>query len=232
MKIKVLTILSVLGFAAGCSSAPNDVLVGDMDPNSLAADNNTQHHMQDPNSGDNGLSDPNSVHADEAQAGSAEVVARLHSCSKITYSAMGNILKNHGVNTGSTAQNSAGLLYKGGASALGVASYGGRVPEMIIPSTAALSKEFDIMVAASIEIQAAAKAGTLNMTACTGTQLLDTSGNFTKDGLSCLMGKPATADHVSIANDAITQATGQGLTKDQGQQIAIASILEAAHTCE
>lgn len=232
MKIKLLTILSVLGFAAGCSSAPNDVLVGDMDPNSLAADNNTQHHMQDPNTGDNGISDPNSVHAEEAQVGSAEVVARLHSCSKITYAAMGNILTNHGVNTGSTAQNSAGLLYKGGASALGVANYGGRVPEMIIPSTAALSKEFDIMVAASIEIQAAAKAGTLNMKACTGTQLLDSSGNFTKDGLSCLMGKPATADHLSIANDAITQATSQGLTKDQGQQIAIASILEAAHTCE
>jgi hypothetical protein len=117
-------------------------------------------------------------------------------------------------------------------SGLGVANYGGRVPEMIIPSTAALSKEFDIMVAASIEIQAAAKAGTLSMTACPGTQLLDTSGNFTKDGLSCLMGKPATPDHISIANDAITQATSQGLTKDQGQQIAIASILEAAHTCE
>jgi hypothetical protein len=232
MKIKALTILTVLGFAAGCSSSPNDVLVGDMDPNSLAADNNTQHHMQDPNTGDNGLSDPNSVHAEQAQVGSAEVVARLHSCSKITYSAMGNILSNHGVNTGSTAQNSAGLLYKGGASALGVANYGGRVPEMIIPSTAALSKEFDIMVAASIEIQAAAKAGTLTMKACPGTQLLDTSGNFTKDGLSCLMGKTATPDHVSIANDAITQATSQGLTKDQGQQIAIASILEAAHTCE
>jgi hypothetical protein len=46
------------------------------------------------------------------------------------------------------------------------------------------------------------------------------------------MGKPATADHLSIANDAITQATSQGLTKDQGQQIAIAAILEAAQTCE
>ena len=232
MKIQALTILTVLGFAAGCSSAPNDVLVGDMDPNSLAADNNTQHHFQDPNTGDNGISDPNQVHADDAKVGSAEVVARLHSCSKITYSGLGNILANHGVNTGSTAQNSAGLLYKGGSSALGVANYGGRVAEMIIPSTAALSKQFDIMVAASQEIQAAAKGGTLKMTACPSTQLIDSSGNFTKDGLSCLMGKPATADHLSIANDAITQATAQGLTKDQGQQIAIASILEAAHTCE
>ncbi len=228
----ILTILGGAAFALGCSSAPNDVLVGDMDPNSLAADNNTQHHFQDPNTGDNGISDPNQVHTLDQQVGSMEVVARLHSCSKITYAALGTMLANRGVNTGSTTQNSAGLLYKGGASALGTANYSGRVPEMIIPSTAALSKEFDIMVAASIEIQAALKAGTLNMKACPGTQLVDSSGNFTKDGLTCLMGKPATADHISIANDAITQATSQGLTKDQGQQIAIAAILEAAHTCE
>lgn len=227
--------MAVLGGAAlvmGCSNAPNDALIGDMDPNSLAADQNTQHHFQDPNSGDNGITDPNQQKAEDQTVGSPEVVAKLHSCSKITYSALGNILKERGVNTGSTTTNSAGLLYKGGAAALGIANYGGRVPEMIKPSTAALSKEFDIMVAAAREIQAAAKAGTLNMTACPSTQLLDTNGQFTKDGLTCLMGKPATADHVSIANDAIAQAQSQGLTQDQGQQIAIASILEAADTCE
>ncbi|HEY1959947.1 MAG TPA: hypothetical protein VGH28_30270 [Polyangiaceae bacterium] len=223
---------SAAAFAAGCSTAPNDVLLGDMDPNSLAADGNTQHHFQDPNSGDNGITDPNSQQAEDQTVGSPEVVARLHSCSKITYAALGNILKEHGVNTGSTQTNSAGMLYKGGASALGTANYAGRVPEMIRPSTAALSKEFDILVAASQEIQAASKGGTLSMTSCTGTQLVDSSGNFTKDGLTCLMGKPATADHISIANDAITQAQAQGLTKDQGQQIAIAAILEAADTCE
>jgi len=236
MNTKTLTsILAILGgavFATGCSQAPNDVLLGDMDPNSLAADGNTQHHFQDPNTGDNGITDPNQQKAEDQTVGSPEVVARLHSCSKITYAALGNILSERGVNTGSTQSNSAGLLYKGGASALGTANYAGRVPEMIKPSTAALSKEFDILVAASQEIQAAVKAGTLNMKACTGTQLVDSSGNFTKDGLTCLMGKPATADHVSIANDAITQAQSQGLTKDQGQQIAIAALLEAADTCE
>ena len=103
---------------------------------------------------------------------------------------------------------------------------------MIIPSTAALSKEFDIFVAASIEIQAASKAGTLNMTACPGTMLVDTTGNFTKDGLSCLMGKPATAGPPRDRERRHRQAQSQGLTKDQGQQIAIAAILEAAHTCE
>ena len=230
--VSILTIVGGAAFATGCSQEPNNVLLGDMDPNSLAADGNTQHHFQDPNSGDNGITDPNQQHAEDQQVGSPEVVARLHSCSKITYAAMGNILTNHGVNTGSTTTNSAGLLYKGGASALGVANYSGRVPEMILPSTAALSKEFDILVAASQEIQAASKAGKLSMTACPSTMLVDSNGKFTADGLTCLMGKPATPDHVSIANDAITQAQSQGLTQDQGQQIAIAAIMEAADTCE
>ena len=219
-------------FAVGCTNAPNDVLLGDMDPNSLASGDNTQHHFQDPNTGDNGISDPNSVKADDQQVGSPEVVARIHSCSKVAYAALGNILSNHGVNLSSTTQNSAGLLYKGGASALGVANYSGRVGEMILPSTAALSKEFDILVAAAQEIQGQIKAGTYAPKACPGTQIVDTSGNFTKDGLTCLMGKPATADHLTIANDAVAEATGKGLTQDQGQQIAIAAVLEASQTCE
>jgi hypothetical protein len=229
MKLLVLTLGLV---ASACSAAPNDVLLGNMDPNSLASDQNTQNHSQDPNTGDNGISDPNSVTAQDQTVGSAEVVARLHSCSKITYAGLGNILKGRGVNLAATGTNSAALLYKGGASALGVASYAGRVPEMILPSTAALSKEFDIMVAAAQEIQADIKAGTLTSTSCPSTIIIDTSGNFTKDGLTCLMGKPATPDHISIANDAVAEAVSQGLTKDQGQQIAISAILEAAHTCE
>jgi hypothetical protein len=99
---------------------------------------------------------------------------------------------------------------------------------MLIASTAALSKEFDILVAAAREIQTAKPA----MTGCANTMLVDGQGNFTKDSLSCLMGKPATQAHLTVANDAIAQATGKGLTQAEGQQIAIAALLEAAHTCE
>lgn len=233
-RMALLTLTPALAALAmlGCNNAPNDVLLGDMDPNSLASGDNTQHHFQDPNTGDNGLSDPNSVKTQDQLVGSPEVVARVHSCSKITYSTLGNILANRNVNLSSTTTNSAGLLYKGGASALGVANYSGRVAEMILPSTAALSKQFDILVAAAQEIQAQIKAGTYSPKACPGTQIVDTSGNFTKDGLTCLMGKPATADHITIANDAVTEAVSKGLTQDQGQQIAIAAVLEASHTCE
>jgi hypothetical protein len=132
------------------------------------------------------------------------------------------------VNVAATQQGSAGQLYKSGAAALGVASYAGRVPEMLVPSTAALSKEFDILLAGAREIQMTKPA----MPGCNTVMLVDGQGNFTKDGLSCLMGKSASQTHVIVANDAIAQAMAKGLTQAEGQQIAISALLEASHTCE
>ena len=61
--------------------------------------------------------------------------------------------------------------------------------------------------------------------ACPGTKLLD-NGQFTKDGISCLLGKPASAEHVAIANDAIVK------NPTDGAKIAIAALLAASHTCQ
>ena len=66
------------------------------------------------------------------------------------------------------------------------------------------------------------------MSACPGTALLDQTGNFTKDGISCILGKPATADHVTLANQVISEASDL----PTGQQVALAALLEAAQTCE
>lgn len=230
MKLLALSLVGTLGlFAMGCTAEANDRLLGaNSYDDSLAAGDNTQHHFNDPNTGENGISDPSQVRADISNVGSPEVVARLHSCSKITYAELGSILASRGIDTANKTQNSTGALYTQGASALGVANYAGRVPEAVIASTAALSKEFDIFVAAAIEIQSKG----LSMSACPGTKLIDGSGAFTKDGISCLMGKPATDNHVAVANDAVAVAQQKGLTQAQGQQIAIASMLEAAHTCE
>lgn len=222
---------ALLGAAAlltGCAGDPNDQILGGGD--SLAAgEGNTQHHFSQMGSGENGEynNSPSEVYAQDQQIGSPVVVARLHGCTKIAYGSLGNIMSSRGVNMMSTTQGSAGQLYKTGGAALGVANYQGRVPEMLIASTAALSKEFDILVAASKEI--AAKPA---MSGCANVMLFDGQGNFTHDGLSCLMGKPATPAHLTVANDAITQAQSKGLTQAEGQQIAVSALLEAAHTCE
>jgi len=106
-----------------------------------------------------------------------------------------------------------------------VAVYPSRVAEMIIPSTSALAKEYDIFVAAASEIL---KDNLASSTRCPGVQLLDTTGNFTHDGISCILGKPAKPDHLTLVNQLVAAASDQAT----GQQIAVATLLAAAHTSE
>src|SRR5262249_4384736 len=103
------------------------------DPSSLASgEENTQDHYQDPNTGETGITDRAAVQAENAAIGSPEVVARLHACSKLPYTSLGAVLASRGVTITKGAANAAGTLYSGGASALGIANYAGRVPEAVI----------------------------------------------------------------------------------------------------
>ena len=45
---------------------------------------------------------------------------------------------------------------------------------------------------------------------------------------TCLIGRPATADHIAICNSAVAQASDV----ETGKKIAVATLLSAAHSCE
>src|SRR5262249_43996353 len=137
---------------------------------------------------------------------------------------LGSVLSTRGVSTAKGAATAAGTLYTGGMGALGIANYAGRVPEAVIGSTSAMAKMFDIFVAAAPEGQK--KLATSK--GCSGAALTDASGKITKDAISCIMGKPATDDHVTLANQLVSAAPDA----NTGVQLAIAALLEAAHTCE
>jgi hypothetical protein len=236
--LSTLGALTAIGLLAGCGSSTDaNALVShshyvSYDPSSLAAEGNTQHHFQDPNTGENGITEPAIAHADAQSVGSPEVVARLHACGKLPYATLGNVLSTRGVNLNAAAAKNgpatAGSIYKAGASALGVASYAGRVPEMVIASTSAMAKMFDIMVAAAPEVQA----NLSTASACTGATLVDATGKFSKDGVSCLIGKPAGDDYVTLADQAVQQVVAGGGDVNAGVQLAISALLEAAHSCE
>ncbi len=110
-----------------------------------------------------------------------------------------------------------------GESALGGPIFLSRTPEMIVPSTAALAKEFDIFMAAAPEI--IANIG--NSTRCPGVVLVS-NGELTEDGISCLIGKPALPDHVALAQQIVASASDP----TTGQEIAVATLLAAAHISE
>jgi len=236
MKRIALTLISVAALAlTACDDGTSDSLTnggasGDTrSPNATAGgEDSTYDHMNDPGAAAPGAE--NSQPADPAQVklvGAPEVQSRLHSCGKLTYASLGSILQSRGLTGGGQRPNGAQSgqqIYAQGQTgpAFGAANYNGRVPEAPFASTSAMAKMFDIFTMASYD------AVNANWTApaCEGAKVLGADGKFTKDGLSCLMGKPAKDEHVAIANDAIAK------NATDGAKIAIAALLSAAHTCQ
>jgi hypothetical protein len=230
-KLLALSSVPIAIAVVACSSDDANSLLGGggtsgfaTDPNSLASGpDNTFNHPKQPIGGDNGLTDPLQHAIDDQSIGSPEVVARMHGAQKLSYAALGGILEDLGVDLGNQNPGSAGELYRGGTQALGVANYANRVPEQIVPSTSSLAKQFDIFSAAAPEIIA----NIAMSKRCPGVVLV-TNDQLTSDGVSCLLGKPARPEHVMLANQLVTEAT----TPQLGIQIAIATLLGAAHTSE
>lgn len=158
--------------------------------------------------------------------GSPEVTSRLHGCGKLTVGSLGSILDSRGLKGGGTRPNgrpSGQQIFDANETpaALGAANYTGRSGEAAFASTSAVSKMFDIFTMSSYD----ATADGWSPPACPGVKFVD-GGKVSKDAISCLIGKPATDEHVAIANDAIAKNA-----KD-GANIAVAALLAAAHTCQ
>lgn len=231
-----LTLITVAGLAlAACSDGTSDTLSdgrtnqGGGDPNGTAGgEGTTFDHSNDP--GGAAPSSAGEQPPEPAQVkliGSPEVTARLHACGKLSVASLGDLLTSRGLTGGGTRPAGAisgQAIYMQGSTppAIGAANYNGRVPEAPFASTSAMAKMFDIYTMSSYD----AVAATWTAPACPGVKVLGADNKFTKDGLTCLMGKPATDAHVAIANDAIAK------NPTDGAKIAIAALLSAAHTCQ
>ncbi len=232
MKRTFLTLLAIT-FAALSSSACDDTADsltngqptgGTRTPQGPTGGDDGYHHndgISAPGSGEE-VVDPVQVRV----VGSPEVTSRLHGCGKMTVASLDHLLRSRGLNGGGQrpqgAQSGRQIFdARDTPAALGAANYDGRVPEAPFSSTSAISKMFDIFTMAAYD----AVAENWEAPACPGVRLLE-GGKFTRDGLTCLMGKPATEEHVAIANDAIAQ------NPTDGAKIAIAALLAAAHTCQ
>ncbi len=174
---------------------------------------------------------PSEALARMEEQGPAAYAEHLHSCRKISYATVGRILSDLGVDMAATGETSAGYMYSVADQALGAPNYGARVPETNALTSSSASRLFDIFVQAAPEIIA----NLPSMDRCrlggamgVGTQMFDSSGSCTKDGISCLLGTPATDAHVEFCNHIVSTAA----TPTEGQQIAVASLLAAAYTCE
>ncbi len=244
MKRIALTLISLAAFAlVGCDDGASDSLTngggGVNDPNATAGgEDTTFNHNNDPGAADPAANNSSPEPQQVRLVGSPEVTSRLHACGKMSVLSIGSILASRGLTGGGTRPQGAqsGMAIYGNfntttmvatpsantASALGGANYNGRVPEAPFGSASAMSKLFDIFTMASYDAVGANWAAP----ACANVKVLGADGKFTKDGISCLIGKPATDEHVAIANDAITK------NPTDGAKIAVAALLSAAHTCQ
>jgi hypothetical protein len=232
MKRLTLTLISVFAIALGaCDDGSDELSNGSRttsrnprDPNATqGGENSTFDHSNDPGGAAPGAEFQPPEPQQLKLVGSPEVTSRLHACGKLTNASIAEMITSRALNGGNpTGTQSAQTIYHASAAALGAAHYPGRVPEAPFASTSAMAKMFDIYTMGSY----AAVGANWNPPACPGTKVLGADGKFTKDGISCLIGKPATDEYVAIANDAIAK------NPTDGAKIAIAAMLSAAHTCQ
>ena len=175
---------------------------------------------------DNDTIDPWELLQRLEQQGPPTFTARVHGCTKLPYVTLGNVLEQLGVTiTGTGNGTTAADLYQGGYNALGGANYAARIRENSAITTSGASRWFDILASAAPQVIANIGSSTI----CPGVTMFSSDGmTCNADAVTCILGTPATQDHLDLCRLTIAHATDQ----PHGQQMAVAALLAAAHTCE
>lgn len=205
-------------------------------PGTVGGEGNTFDHFNDI-----GLSghDPFELLKQLNDEGPPEVRTRLHSCTKIPYSTLGNVLRDFGVDMNSSGNvvKTAGQLYREGADMMGAPQYEAREPEKYFHTTAGAARLFDIFAQAAPEIIEAMPTLPQCQLDGQGFEVFATDDegvvSCTAEALACLIARPATQEDVALCNLIIASAApGDADDLETKQNIAVAVALAAAHTCE
>jgi hypothetical protein len=155
--------------------------------------------------------------------------SQMHGCTKPRFTTLGNILTSVGINAANTTNLSAGQLYTSGATSMGAPNYAARVRENLAVTTSGASREFDIFAAGASEVITSVPTLMRCNVGGTAAAVFDaTSGECQASGITCIIGVPATPDHVALCNKTVSSAS----TPPIGQRLAVAAMLAAAYTCE
>ena len=158
---------------------------------------------------------------------------KLHSCGKIRFNVLTNILKTRGVNVTNTVANSAGALLSRAQPLWGVPNFPARVAETIRDSPSSLVSLHDILLASAEEwVTMANPDGTYPAgTACTGAKLFN-NNSCDQDGLACLMGATPTQRQLDVCNSMIND-TSAGVTDPlTKRRLALAALAGTVAMCD
>jgi hypothetical protein len=168
--------------------------------------------------------DPWEVLERENREGPPRYTSRLHSCAKMRVQTIGNLLASRGVDLAATDPISAGQIYLASAAALGGASYADRARETLTLGVGIAARLFDLFLQAAPEIIA----NLASRPACPGVELFTAAGTCVADGVTCLIGVPATRAHLDVCDSTVARAPDL----ESGKRLAVAALASAAHICE
>ena len=227
--LRGLSLVGALGLAF-CSN--NDAT---MDPTNTDPTTQATQSEKGPDYGlnhDDILNNIGDIFTDGRQVPPA-VGEKLHSCGKVRFNVLTNILKTRGVNVTNNTINTAGALLAKAQPVWGVPNFPARVAETIRDTTSSLVSLHDVLLASAEEwvstanLDGAYAAGT----ACTGAKLFNNS-TCDKDGFACLMGATPSQRQLDVCNSMITD-TSAGITDNvTKRRLAVASMVGTVAMCD
>ena len=182
--------------------------------------------------------DFNNPFDDVGSSAPADYLARIHGCKKIKIGSLGRILTSMGVDIQNGGAFTPADLYQSADIPMGAARYDSLQREASALSTSAAVRAFDIWIASSpiIESTMADGVGLARCQTAGGTpvEMFTTGGACTIAGIECITGRQATAAHLEICNRGTQDAVDDNGNFDaaRGRQLAMSTLLAAAHTCE
>jgi hypothetical protein len=180
--------------------------------------------------------DFNNPFDDVGSTAPADYLARIHGCKKIKISTLGRMLTSRGVDIQTGGQFTPADLYQTGDVPMGTARYDSLLRENMSLTTSAAVRAFDIWIASAPIIETAMSDGLVAACDDAGTPvaMFNAAGACTIEGIECITGRQATAAHLEICNRGTQDAVDDTGNFDaaKGRQLAMSTLLAAAHTCE
>lgn len=196
----------------------------------------TNMQQQGPDYGlnhDDILNNVGNIFTDGRQVSPAEG-EKLHSCGKVRFQALTDMLRTRGINTTNAVVDSAGALLAKARPVWGVANFQARVAESTRNTTSGLVSLHDVLIASAEEwVTAVNMDGTFPAaaTACTGAKLFN-NGTCDMDGFACLMGSTPVQRQLDVCTSMINDSTAGVTDPLVKRRLAVASMVGTVTMCD
>lgn len=154
---------------------------------------------------------------------------RLHSCGKVRTQTLRRMLVSRGVNL---AMGGVATLLLDADQILGVANFSGRLPESDRNATGSLTRLYDLLIAAAVQLVPDATTDRLGTSpGCRNERLFNSDNTCNADGFGCLVGTPVSTKEMERCSQLVADAAANtNLTN--GRRLAVAAVAATYFLCD